>query len=164
MDSRPLPKAVGFGPFCAQPQRSKLRASRGVTWRSVKILLSLSSRRGAGNSKGDPQIRLGGEVARESHIQGTAVREEGWWFCGGFGSGLLLLKIVILETLRPPRNPPLPPSHRLPPCREASSSRAPSDPVVRISADDYLRLPARRRALCLVAQIPGGRISLCESA
>ena len=27
VDSRPLPQAVGFGPFCAEPQRSKLRAS-----------------------------------------------------------------------------------------------------------------------------------------
>ena len=57
---------------------------------------------GAGNSKGDPHMRLCGEVAQKLRLPGTAATEERKHCLGGFGSGLLLLS---RENLNPSPTP-----------------------------------------------------------
>ena len=86
--------------------------------------------------------RITFRVARESGLPGAAAREEGECSCGGFGSGLLLLRLLELRTWNP--------------------SPTPQSSIASFSL--VARLPGRRRAASLVAQELYGRISLCESA
>ena len=57
------------------------RSSSGRVWRFLR------------SAPAEQAPRIPFRVARESRLPGTAAREEGQCKCGGFGSGLLLLKL-----------------------------------------------------------------------